>query len=152
MKAEAVIMITSSSDWCADARRILTQAGWSPERDVGPMITLWKERLERAGFGEMFPAARKILAEFGGLRTEERGIGARGARSRVSFYPECAVGEEERFVLDDCPATSLFPLGEVDDGQCFLGTDREGRVFLVDQEARMIANNIYEALERLVGA
>jgi hypothetical protein len=62
--------------WSAETDRVLRRAGWYPGRSV--CTAEWENTLREHGGFEMHEAARRFLAEFGGLESTERGPGKAG--------------------------------------------------------------------------
>lgn len=110
---------------------VLRQAGWHPDRRVD--LTRWKASLTEFPW---HPAAERFLGEFGGLRVDVRGPGITVAREPFELDPELAAGEEERFAdLSAAFGCAFFPVGELGQGEFFLGIDEEGAVYLLAARA-----------------
>jgi hypothetical protein len=109
----------------ADLETVLRAAGWSPNRRVG--LDAWRVSLSEFGW---HGAAERFLQEFGGLRVAVAGPGVNVARAPFEFDPEGAVGEEERFAeLSDVFGRKFFPIGELANGEFFLGIDENGILY-----------------------
>ncbi|MFJ1763769.1 SUKH-3 domain-containing protein [Amycolatopsis sp. NPDC088138] len=111
--------------------RDLRAAGWFPGRKVD--TSAWREQLEASGEVRMHEAAERFLGEFGGLEVAVFGPGISVARKPFGFNPGDLDGEEGRFAdWGAAMGISLFPLGELDQGRCFLGISEIGEVLLVE--------------------
>jgi hypothetical protein len=117
-----------------DVRKVLTDAGWHPGRDVSARIRLWLKRVyaEHPGAEErlpIFPAAMDALTEFGGLKFNRKG---RPDGFRVELWPD--VG---RVVVDlytefgSALGVPVFPFAYYEDGPSDAVVDERGRVFLL---------------------
>jgi hypothetical protein len=127
--------------------RLLRDAGWFPSRRLPEAVARWRSALEAEGF-VLHPAAEAVLVEFGGLHVGSMGPGVEMARSEVCLDPSLAVGERERFA--ELRGRQVFPLGEVDGGNGFLGVDRAGAVYLVAEEVLARWPSFEAALRSLV--
>src|SRR5574338_313572 len=100
----------------AQTEQTLRKAGWRPGRQVRDIVASWKNSEMLSGF-EMFPAAEKLLLEFGGLKIDEHGRGETCAREPFVVDPLMAAYEEELFRdFSTLVNTRLYPLGEGDNG------------------------------------
>jgi hypothetical protein len=80
----------------------------------------------------MHQAAESFLSEFGGLSFEYGGDGISRAREAFEFDPLLALGEDDRFrEWSELIGATLFPIGELDQGRCFLALDEAGMIYLV---------------------
>lgn len=128
----------------SDVGRILTKCGWYAGRDVG-------ERLRLPSDFTVFPAAKQVLREFGGLHCGERGPGIECARATLDLDPSLAEGEADRFHLySQRIGGRLYPLGEGDDGHYFVAIAEDGRVFLIMDFLMYVADRFDHALEHLL--
>lgn len=128
----------------ADTEQMLREAGWFPGRDVSGKLRLPPRFTP-------FPAALKVLGEFGGLRVGRRGPGVEFSRTPVVLDPMLCDGEDDRFdALVDLVGCALYPLGETADGHSFLAVDERGRVFLIFGDIHLIADTFEGALENLL--
>lgn len=110
-----------------DLETALRAAGWSPDRRVD--LAAWRASLPEFGWHD---AAERFLHEFGGLRIEVGGPGVNVARVPFEFDPDLAIGEEERFAeLSDVFGPKFFPVGELANGEFFLGIDENGVLYRV---------------------
>lgn len=108
-----------------EVARVLLDAGWFPGRDIGAEIDAWAAA--RLGGPAIFPAARAVLAEFGGLT-----IGDRAGWGFTSYLYPARSG----VVLGRSPGLTeeygiaAFPLGvNEDDGE--IAMDEQGRVYFL---------------------
>jgi len=119
-----------------DVATVLTAAGWFPGRSVAQDIEPWlADFTARTSAGgqrhQIFPAARAVLDEFGGLlvRPDQHG----GAGFPFGFYPaqdwfpDPAVYAE----LAGEIGSPVFPVGVHGDGPSELAVDGDGRVLLL---------------------
>jgi hypothetical protein len=98
-----------------------------------------------------FPAARRIAAEFSGVRCGRRGPGLRRAVRLLTFDPvpgaHAAVALEEFAQVVGVP---VFPVG-VEGGDAIVAVDEFGRVFVLDQAGEwFVGQSIDEALVSLL--
>ncbi|MFJ6984230.1 MULTISPECIES: SUKH-3 domain-containing protein [unclassified Streptomyces] len=114
-----------------EIERSLSAAGWRPGRDVD--TGEWRRRLEASGDVTMHDAARRFLAEFGGLSFPHAGTGVSMARQPFVLDPLLCLGEEDRFAeWGEEAEASIFPVGEFDEGRGgFLGIDEQGVLYQV---------------------
>ncbi|MFD9162150.1 SUKH-3 domain-containing protein [Streptomyces sp. NPDC059558] len=133
--------------WSAEVETVLRGAGWYPGRNVD--TTGWRERLEVDGF-RIHSAAEDFLREFGGLTVVGGGSGITRAREPFELDPLLALGEGDRFgEWGEEIGHHLFPLGELDHGQAFIGLDERGELYVVvNWLARF--GRMPEAMENLV--
>ncbi|WP_170154733.1 SUKH-3 domain-containing protein [Lentzea atacamensis] len=124
---------------------VLWRSGWAPDRQVD--LARWKNSLSEFVWHE---AAEKFLREFGGIRVVVEGPGVNCAREPFEFDPDLAIGEGARFAeLSDLFDRKFFPLGEIGQGEFFLGIDEEGVVYALARWAlRYDVGD--QALEQLV--
>ena len=109
---------------------VLREAGWVPGRQVD--TSRWIGAWEAAGIAA-HEAARRFLAEFGGLDISISGRGVNRGREPFELDPLQCLGEEDRFgAWGDELGRSIFPIGVFDMGRYFLGIDEEGEVLLVE--------------------
>ncbi len=120
----------------AEVDRSLRAAGWRPGRHVPDLVRQWRVQLESGSRFILHPAAERVLLEFGGLHIGAAGPGVDRSPSELNLDPTVAAGEDDRF-LDYFPelhGRAVFPLGEVDGGNGFLGIDTTGRTYLLMDE------------------
>jgi hypothetical protein len=134
--------------WSEETERILLAAGWFPGRTVDNAVGEWRRQLQREGGFHMSPASEEALREFGGLEARSRGPGIDRARAGFKFDPMLADGEEDRF--QNCREAGVFPLGELHDGHAFIGLSPSGRVYLVGDFVKLLADNIDQAIDFLL--
>ncbi|WP_433299447.1 SUKH-3 domain-containing protein [Actinoplanes sp. CA-030573] len=80
-----------------------------------------------------FPAARRALAEFGGVRCGRRGPGRRRAIRLLTFDPLPGARQAATLAeFADVIGAPVFPLG-TEGGDALLVLDDRGRVFVLDQ-------------------
>lgn len=135
--------------WSAETDRVLRQVGWYPGRSVS--TAEWENTLREHGGFEIHEAARRFLAEFGGLESTERGPGQTMARMGFTLDPTVAEWEEEIFdVLSEEAGTNLYPIGEADRRNLYLGIAPNGEVYVGMDSVTQLAETADEALEKLV--
>ncbi|MEV5254610.1 SUKH-3 domain-containing protein [Streptomyces werraensis] len=135
--------------WSAETDRVLREAGWRPGRTVS--TEEWENALKERGGFEMHEAARRFLAEFGGLESTARGPGRTMARMGFSLDPTAAEWEDEIFdVLSEEAGTDLYPIGEADRRNSFLGIAPTGAVYIGRDSVVLLAHTAEEALEKLI--
>ncbi|MEU5778978.1 SUKH-3 domain-containing protein [Streptomyces venezuelae] len=129
--------------------RVLRAAGWHPGRSVP--TAEWERVLhERGGFA-MHEAARRFLAEFGGLASEERGPGRTMARTGFRLDPLAAEWGDEIFgVLSEEAGAYLYPVGEADRRNTYLGIAPDGKVYAGMDSVTLLAETADVALEKLI--
>jgi hypothetical protein len=98
-----------------------------------------------------FPAARRVIAEFGGVRCGRRGAGLRRAVRLLTVdpglgaYAVCALDEFAQLI-----GVPLFPIG-AEGGDAIVVIDELGRVFVLDQAGEwFVGESIDEALVSLL--
>jgi hypothetical protein len=124
--------------------RLLRAAGWHEGRriDVSPWESLPTK---------LFPAARRVLAEFGGLVIGETGRGIDFARSDVDLrLMRPSPGSSGYEDLEREMGQRLFWLGMVHDANAELVIDESGRVYDYLDELRYLAPTFAAALEILL--
>jgi hypothetical protein len=127
----------------AATMELLREAGWFPGRDVFGDVQLPPVFV-------IFPAAQRVLAEFGHLVMGRQGPGIGKARSRVVIDPMLAWGEDDRFEeFENLLHTTMYPLGEISGG-AFLVIDEQGRVFIIFEDLFFVADTFDEALDDLL--
>lgn len=139
------------SRFSAKAQETLMLVGWFPGRRVQHSVALWKEALLRSDGFTMFASAEKALLEFGGLKSLEQGPGVTCSREPFEINPTLAIYEADRFeAFSALVNTQLYPLGEAVGSMCFLAIGEDGRVYMLMENIRLLANNIDEAMESLL--
>jgi hypothetical protein len=98
-----------------------------------------------------FPAARRIVSEFGGVRCGRRGAGLRRAVRLLTFDP--GLGAYAATALDEFAeviGVPLFPIG-AEGGDAIVAVDELGRLFVLDQAGEwFVGQSIDEALVSLL--
>src|SRR5947209_5501189 len=114
---------------------VLKASGWFEGRNTEGSLHL------PDGF-EMFPAASRILVEFGGLKGGHVRAGITMAASDFDLRPELAQGESDRFQeFEKELGVRLYPLGEAHRGHYFLAIDESGRVYLVMDDIMVLGED-----------
>jgi hypothetical protein len=132
-------------------REILSAAGWFPGRRIEERVDQWAELLVHPNGFVLFPAARAVLLEFGGLQIDQQGPGIECAREPLDLDPLLALNEEDLFAAHSKRlGAKLFPIGEALSGQAFLAISEDGQVFLVMDDVWFTGKTFDEALERLI--
>lgn len=134
-----------------EVARTLAGGGWV---DLGPVDVLGAAAIERAvaasgGRLRPFPAARRAVADFPGIRCARRGPGMRRAVRLLVLDPVLAAHTAD--VLDEFAEViglPLFPLG-VEGGDAVVAIDERGRVFVLDQAGEWFVGSTLD--EALVG-
>ncbi|MCL7424174.1 SUKH-3 domain-containing protein [Streptomyces sp. YS415] len=135
--------------WSEETDRVLRGAGWYPGRSVSTVE--WENTLSEHGGFEIHEAARRFLAEFGGLESKERGPGKTMARMGFTLDPTLAEWDDEIFdVLSEEAGTDLYPIGEADRRNLYLGIAPNGAVYVGMDSVTLLAETADEALEKLV--
>ncbi|WP_078594102.1 SUKH-3 domain-containing protein [Streptomyces sp. NRRL S-920] len=136
------------SRWSALTKRVLRSSGWDPDRWV--LRPEWESELRERGF-PVHEAARRFLAEFGGLRTDEWTPGPVMPQSPYRFDPLSVPMEIEAFArFSDTAGEDLCPIGRADNGDSYLGMAANGAVYVGTDRAELLADNGYDAVEKLV--
>ncbi|MEU8979097.1 SUKH-3 domain-containing protein [Streptomyces sp. NPDC048309] len=134
--------------WSAETDRVLREAGWYAGRSVPTQE--WEASLRACGGFEIHEAARRFLAEFGGLQSSERGPGRTMARMGFRLDPTVAEWDDEIFdVLSEEAGVDLYPIGEADRRNCYLGIAPNGAVYIGMDNVTLLAETADKALEKL---
>ncbi|MEU6453039.1 SUKH-3 domain-containing protein [Streptomyces sp. NPDC047065] len=135
--------------WSPRTDTVLRTAGWRPGRAV-PTAT-WESILrERGGFAP-HDAARRFLAEFGGLVTHGWPADTIATSSAIRFDPLAAEWQDERFARASREAgASLYPVGAADEGAALLGLGEDGSLHLLRDQTEFLSMTPDQALDRLV--
>lgn len=129
---------------------VLRRAGWYPGRVAPRQLQSWIRQLQDEGF-ELSIVAAEVLAQYGGLAISQSGPGEEIARAGFAFTPLAALGELEYLrPFGEALHTTLFPIGEAEDGRAFLLIAGDGRVVAVQDNAWILGTGIEAALEALV--
>ncbi len=122
---------------------LLRAAGWVPGRAVALQSDLPN------GF-VLFPRAKEVLEEFGGMHIGRVGPGKECATSDVEINPALAAG------LSLCSASRtdagalLYPIGEFHHGHAILLIDDTGRVHMYFDHLEPFADSFDQALCKLL--
>ncbi|MDW4911143.1 SUKH-3 domain-containing protein [Streptomyces sp. ADMS] len=136
--------------WSAEADRVLRLAGWHPSRSVP--TGGWEGILHEADEGFVIhEAARRFLSEFGGLEIDQRGPGRTMARSPFRLDPSLAKWDYEIFeVLSDEAEADLYPIGDLGQGNLYLGMSQSGAVYMGMDSVELLADTADGALDKLI--
>ncbi|MFJ8188365.1 SUKH-3 domain-containing protein [Streptomyces sp. NPDC096094] len=135
--------------WSPRTEGVLRRAGWQPGRSV-PTAT-WEAVLRERGAFEAHDAARRFLAEFGGLVTHGWPADTSRKPTAIGFDPLAAEWQDERFARASREAgTPLYPVGTADEGAGLLGMSDGGALHLVRDRVELLATATDQALDRLV--
>jgi hypothetical protein len=113
-----------------EVSRVLTGGGWL---GVELPLTAAIDEAEQLSGLTAFPAARRALAEFAGVRCGRRGPGRRRAIRLLTFDPLPAARQHRPLAeFAEVIAAPVFPLA-VEGGDALLVIDESARVFILDQ-------------------
>ncbi|HEY1066182.1 MAG TPA: SUKH-3 domain-containing protein [Pirellulales bacterium] len=114
---------TSDQEHPEAVRKILTQAGWHPNRDVSASLDIPHR-------SAAFPIALEVLVEFGGLRIGTDWVGIETVAYRVDVSPNLAC-QLQPWLDEDASrfGTRLFALAELGHGDGYLVIDEKGRTY-----------------------
>ncbi|MEQ8142449.1 SUKH-3 domain-containing protein [Streptomyces sp. OP7] len=121
---------------------VLRRAGWRPGRSV--RTRTWEAVVLVRGGRVVHDAARRFLAEFGGLVTYGWPADPVTTWSAVRFVPLVAAWHRERLGPDLCP------VGTADQGAALLGIDEDGVLHMVRDRAEPLGARLDQALDRLI--
>jgi hypothetical protein len=146
----------------------LFDLGWRPGRDVSALVEPWLAenvnrlrayRFPEHGYPEYepFAAARKVFAEFGGLRSRDNSGGVTSARVPFLIFPG-RPGEERSLSLDPftavefgrCLGQRVFQVGIIEDGSAMLVIAEDGSVYLAGSVEKYVGAGIDEAIAALL--
>jgi hypothetical protein len=134
--------------WAEETDRVLRAAGWSPGRSV-PTAT-WESVLHLHGEFEMHEAARRFLAEFGGVGIPFREPGDSMPWGEFRLDPLLALWDDEIFDdLSEQAGTYLYPIGMIDRRNQYLGIAEDGAVYVGMDSVALLAPTPDEAVRRL---
>ncbi|MBW5425508.1 hypothetical protein GKQ77_28785 [Streptomyces sp. BG9H] len=134
--------------WSAVTDRVLRRAGWSPGRSVP--TAQWESVLLEVGDFEIHEAARRFLAEFGGLEVVREPDHEKGWR-QFQLDPLLAESDSEIFEeLSEEAGADLFPLGMADHRNFYLGMAPSGAVYVGMDYLSLLADSPDAALEKLI--
>ncbi|WP_426510232.1 SUKH-3 domain-containing protein [Dactylosporangium sp. McL0621] len=141
-----------------DVRQVLAKAGWRSDRNVGTWVSSWLRDVYAATPGlearlPLFPVARRILEEFGGLafrQLKQPGVATGGFD--VQFWPTQGRLLADLFVEFAADlGMPVFPLAWFEDGPSDIVAAADGRVFLLHEAGEfLVGATPDEALTRLV--
>jgi hypothetical protein len=149
-----------------EVRERLLGLGWQSGRDIREKVDAWlagwvdelaELPFERDGYPryEPFPAALKVLYEFGGLYSLANGRGITSAQIPFDIYPNGRTDDLMQFavavqMLGEGIGQRAFQVGNVERGMGGLAVDELGRVFAVGPVELFLGENIEEALTRML--
>ncbi|WP_328693154.1 SUKH-3 domain-containing protein [Streptomyces phaeochromogenes] len=135
--------------WSSLTYCVLRAAAWYPDRSVP--TGEWEKALHEHGGFEMHDAARRLLAEFGGLEFRLKGPGRTMARSPFRIDPLLAKWDFEIIDLQsEEVGTCLYPIGDADRGNFYLTMAADGAVHHGMDYVCLLADNGDKALEKLI--
>jgi hypothetical protein len=129
-----------------ETEKLLRRAGWYPGRQVLDKVKLAE------GF-TLFPAAKSVLDEFGGLIIGERGPGRAKAKAVIEMDPSSGEHLVETYkAYEHDQGVLLYPIGSEHLEIVYLLIDAEGRCYLnVDTDIwRKVATTFERSLEILL--
>lgn len=138
------------------ALRVLTAAGWFPGRCEREQTEAWVYQLAHNPFSsegnfEVFQSAVDALLEFGGLDVVVSGPGVDFAKTSFRIDPTVAVEDVGRFeYYASKVGFRLYPLGEINNGYAFIAIDEMGRVYVLMDDIKLMANSMHEAAKRFI--
>jgi len=138
------------SRWSAETDWALRRAGWHPGRSVS--TAEWERILRENDEGfAAHDAARRFLAEFGGLTINVNGPGKTMTRSPIRLDPLLAKWDFEIIdVQSEEMGTYLYPLGDTHRGNFYLTMAANGAVYVGLDYPRLLADSGDEALSKLI--
>ena len=127
-----------------EVSKLLKESGWFEGRDVLDELVLPENFI-------LFPAAERILREFGGLRVGTTGRGVDCGASDVNFDPSrgsmlLTNFEEESQIV----GSLLYPIATFCLDNWYLLVAESGSIFLWGEDFVYYDSNFEEALTRLV--
>lgn len=133
------------------ARKRLSAAGWTPGRDVREQVAVWKEVLSSQGGFEIFPAAERVLREFGGLDIQEKGPGVTCYRQPFTIDPTLGVKCKRLLIrYGDFLGAELYPIGAELGEDILLVIASDNRVFAIGEGVWLVGLGIVDALDALL--
>ena len=134
-----------------EVARVLAGGGWTSANEAIGDIMISRATEVSGGRLRPFGAARRIAAEFPGVRCGRRGAGLRRAVRLLTIEP--ALGAYAVTALDELARLTgvpLFPIG-IEGGDAVVAVDELGRVFVLDQAGEwFVGQSIDEALVSLL--
>ncbi|MDT0270503.1 SUKH-3 domain-containing protein [Streptomyces sp. DSM 44915] len=141
---------STARQWSEGTDRTLRVLGWYPGRAVD--TDAWEELLcGRGTFPRPHPAARRFIAEFGGLASA--GDRAEVPLTRFDFQldPALAEWDEEIFeVLSEWADAELFPIGMIARRNVYLGMAQDGAVWAGMDAVDKFADSPDLTIEKLI--
>ncbi|MDN3024790.1 SUKH-3 domain-containing protein [Streptomyces sp. S.PB5] len=135
--------------WSSETDGVLRRAGWQQGRSVA--TETWEAILRERGSFVLHEAARRFLAEFGGLVTYGWPADSAVTQSAVRFDPLAAEWDQETFArLSEKAGTPLCPVGRADSGNSYLGVAENGALYLAREDVEQLADSADRGLEVLV--
>ena len=135
--------------WSPQTERILRESGWNPRRRVA--IQNWERILRESDGFEAHEKARAFLSEFGGLTFELSGKGVTMALGPFSTNPLEAQWEADIYeYMSEETETTLYPVGEMDHRNLFLGMAEDGSVYRGRDAVEFFAESGDQALDKLI--
>ncbi|MEV6931461.1 SUKH-3 domain-containing protein [Dactylosporangium sp. NPDC051485] len=141
-----------------EVRQVLAKAGWRSDRNVGARVSAWLESLYAAEPElerrlPVFPVARRMLEEFGGLslrQLKQPGVATGGFD--VQFWPTRGRVLADLFAEFAADlGMPVFPLAWYEDGPSDIVVAADGRVFLLHEAGQfLVGGSPDEAVTRLV--
>lgn len=138
----------SSRRWSAQTDGVLRAAGWWPGRSV--RTETWEAVLGERGAFVVHEAARRFLAEFGGLVTYGWPADSTVTQSAVRFDPLAAEWGGETFARVSGGAGRLCPVGRADNGSSYLAMSESGALHLARERVELLGESADQGLDRLV--
>ncbi|MFI5906765.1 SUKH-3 domain-containing protein [Dactylosporangium sp. NPDC051541] len=141
--------VTARERFPEDVRTVLTAAGWRSDRSVAAWVESWATGVPLP----LFPVARRVLEEFGGLKFRQlKPVGQATGGFDVQFWPT-----EARVLVDLFAEHAgdigmpVFPIAIYEDGPSDICVSADGRVFLLHEAGEfLIGATPDEAIVRLV--
>lgn len=138
--------MTNDSHFSAPTLNYLKQAGWYPKREI---------QIPFAQEAHIFPAALRVLQEFGNLNIGERGQGINLAKDSVDFrvmYYDWKKGDWHFDYVDELARSidmRAYPIGFTSNGGNLV-VDELGRVFMLGDIDFFVGDSIEEAIEKII--
>jgi hypothetical protein len=135
--------------WSSETDGVLRKAGWQPGRAVA--TETWEWILRERGSFVVHEAARRFLAEFGGLVSYGWPADSRVTQSAIRFDPLTAEWDEGTFArLSEKAGTPLCPVGRADNGNSYLGMGENGVLYLAREDVEPLGDSADQGLDLLV--
>jgi hypothetical protein len=139
-----------------EVENTLVAAGWLPGRDASARVDPWLDVFCARSVGgrhhDAFPAARRILHEFGLLDIDQFGFGEQEPLQPVHLFPmDVWIDPWDYARLARSLGKQLFPIGQVGESGDYLLADFDGRVFRIGElGVHFLGDTIDAALEVLI--